>query len=75
MALNATLGRTAAFSLAAAINLYATGAILSLVSRFNWVDLPPPAATRPRPAPGGGYPAALGGRGRGCAGDDRRSPR
>jgi len=37
----AILGRTAAFSFAAGINLYATVAILGLVSRFKWVDLPP----------------------------------
>jgi len=36
----ALLGRTAAFSFAAGVNLYATVAILGLVSRFNWVDLP-----------------------------------
>jgi hypothetical protein len=37
----AILGRTAAFSFAAGINLYATVAILGLVSRFKWVELPP----------------------------------
>jgi hypothetical protein len=37
----ALLGRTAAFSFAAGINLYATVAILGLVSRFKWVELPP----------------------------------
>ena len=37
----AILGRTAAFSFAAGVNLYATVAILGLVSRFKWVDLPP----------------------------------
>jgi len=37
----ALLGRTAAFSFAAGINLYATVAILGLVSRFKWVQLPP----------------------------------
>ena len=37
----ALLGRTAAFSFAAGINLYATVAILGLVSRFQWVELPP----------------------------------
>ncbi|HEX5475030.1 MAG TPA: DUF4126 domain-containing protein [Vicinamibacterales bacterium] len=35
------LGRTAAFSFAAGINLYATVAILGLASRYGWVDLPP----------------------------------
>jgi len=37
----AVLGRAAAFSFAAGINLYATVAILGLVSRFKWVELPP----------------------------------
>jgi hypothetical protein len=37
----ALLGRTAAFSFAAGVNLYATVAILGLVSHFHWVDLPP----------------------------------
>ena len=37
----ALLGRTAAFSFAAGVNLYATVAILGLVSRFKWVELPP----------------------------------
>jgi hypothetical protein len=37
----ALLGRTAAFSFAAGVNLYATVAILGLVSRFKWVQLPP----------------------------------
>ena len=37
----AVLGRTAAFSFAAGVNLYATVAILGLVSRFKWVELPP----------------------------------
>ena len=41
MELIALLGRTAAFSFAAGINLYATVAILGLVSRFKWVALPP----------------------------------
>jgi len=41
MELIAMLGRTAAFSFAAGINLYATVAILGLVSRFKWVELPP----------------------------------
>lgn len=34
------LGRTLGLSFAAGINLYATVAILGLVSRFGWVDLP-----------------------------------
>jgi len=34
------LGRTAAFSFAAGVNLYATVAILGLAARFDWVDLP-----------------------------------
>jgi hypothetical protein len=37
----ATLGRTAAFSFAAGVNLYATVAMLGLASRFDWVQLPP----------------------------------
>lgn len=41
MELIALLGRTAAFSFAAGVNLYATVAILGLVSRFKWVALPP----------------------------------
>lgn len=41
----ALLGRTAAFSFAAGINLYATVAILGLVSRFKWVALPPQFAS------------------------------
>jgi hypothetical protein len=41
MELIALLGRTAAFSFAAGLNLYATVAILGLVSRFKWVELPP----------------------------------
>ncbi|HET9012431.1 MAG TPA: DUF4126 domain-containing protein [Gemmatimonadaceae bacterium] len=36
----ALLGRTAAFSFAAGINLYATVAIIGLASRFHWVTLP-----------------------------------
>lgn len=36
-----TLGRTMGFSFAAGINLYATAAILGLVARYGWVDLPP----------------------------------
>ena len=35
-----SLGRTLGLSFAAGINLYATVAILGLVSRFGWVDLP-----------------------------------
>jgi hypothetical protein len=34
------LGRTLGLSFAAGINLYATVAILGLVTRFGWVDLP-----------------------------------
>jgi hypothetical protein len=34
------LGRTLGLSLAAGINLYATVAILGLVTHFGWVDLP-----------------------------------
>lgn len=41
MELIALLGRTAAFSLAAGVNLYATVAVLGLASRFDWVALPP----------------------------------
>jgi uncharacterized protein DUF4126 len=40
MELMAVLGRTAAFSFAAGINLYATVAILGLASRYGWVQLP-----------------------------------
>ncbi|HEV8394125.1 MAG TPA: DUF4126 domain-containing protein [Vicinamibacterales bacterium] len=40
MELIALLGRTAAFSFAAGLNLYATVAILGLASRFKWVELP-----------------------------------
>lgn len=40
MELMALLGRTAAFSFAAGINLYATVAIIGLASRFHWVTLP-----------------------------------
>jgi hypothetical protein len=36
----ALLGRTAAFSFAAGVNLYATVAVIGLASRFRWVDLP-----------------------------------
>lgn len=39
--LMALLGRTAAFSFAAGINLYATVAIIGLAARFHWVTLPP----------------------------------
>jgi hypothetical protein len=35
------LGRTAAFSFAAGVNLYATVAVIGLASRFDWVALPP----------------------------------
>ena len=41
MELIALLGRTAAFSFAAGVNLYATVAILGLAARFHWVTLPP----------------------------------
>jgi len=41
MELIALLGRTAAFSFAAGVNLYATVAVLGLASRFEWVTLPP----------------------------------
>lgn len=37
----ALLGRTAAFSFAAGLNLYATVAVIGLASRFDWVALPP----------------------------------
>ena len=40
MELISVLGRTAAFSFAAGVNLYATVAILGLAARFDWVDLP-----------------------------------
>jgi hypothetical protein len=40
MDLLVTLGRTLGFSLAAGVNLYATVALLGLVSRFGWVSLP-----------------------------------
>jgi hypothetical protein len=40
MELIALLGRTAAFSFAAGINLYATVAVIGLASRFDWVTLP-----------------------------------
>ena len=40
MELIALLGRTAAFSFAAGINLYATVATIGLASRFHWVTLP-----------------------------------
>lgn len=36
-----TLGRTAGFSLAAGLNVYATVAILGLAARFGWATLPP----------------------------------
>lgn len=36
----AGIGRTAGFSFAAGINLYATVAILGLASRYGWVSLP-----------------------------------
>jgi hypothetical protein len=35
------LGRVAAFSFAAGVNLYATVALIGLASRFDWVALPP----------------------------------
>ncbi|HZI80542.1 MAG TPA: DUF4126 domain-containing protein [Vicinamibacterales bacterium] len=41
MELIALLGRTAAFSFAAGVNLYATVAVIGLASRFDWVTLPP----------------------------------
>src|ERR687893_142366 len=41
MDLLASLGRTFGFSLAAGVNLYATVAILGLVTRFELVSLPP----------------------------------
>jgi hypothetical protein len=34
------LGRLAAFSFAAGVNLYATVAMIGLAARFDWVDLP-----------------------------------
>jgi hypothetical protein len=37
----ALLGRTAAFSFAAGLNLYATVAVIGLAARFDWVSLPP----------------------------------
>ena len=40
MELIAVLGRTAAFSFAAGVTLYATVAMLGLASRFDWVNLP-----------------------------------
>jgi hypothetical protein len=40
MELIAIVGRTAAFSFAAGVNLYATVALLGLAARFDWVDLP-----------------------------------
>jgi hypothetical protein len=46
----ALLGRTAAFSFAAGVNLYATVAILGLASHFRWVDLPPQFAVFDNPA-------------------------
>ena len=46
----ALLGRTAAFSFAAGVNLYATVAILGLSSHFRWVDLPPQFAVFDNPA-------------------------
>lgn len=36
----ATLGHAMGFSLAAGVNLYATVAILGLVARFGWIELP-----------------------------------
>jgi hypothetical protein len=41
MELIALLGRTAAFSFAAGVNLYATVAVIGLAARFDWVTLPP----------------------------------
>lgn len=41
MDLITTLGRTAGFSLAAGLNVYATVAILGLAARFGWAELPP----------------------------------
>jgi hypothetical protein len=41
MELIALLGRTAAFSFAAGVNLYATVAVIGLAARFDWVLLPP----------------------------------
>lgn len=40
MELVTVLGRTIPFALASGINLYATVAVLGLVSRFGWVQLP-----------------------------------
>lgn len=40
MDLVTALGRTIPFALASGINLYATVAVLGLVSRYGWVDLP-----------------------------------
>ena len=40
MELAAALGRTLGLSFAAGINLYATVVVLSLASRFGWVELP-----------------------------------
>ncbi len=45
----AVLGRTAAFSFAAGVNLYATVAMLGLAARFAWVDLPPQFAVFDNP--------------------------
>ncbi len=36
-----TIGRTLGFSLGAGVNLYATVAVIGLVSHFGWVSLPP----------------------------------
>jgi hypothetical protein len=41
MELIVALGRTATFSFAAGVNLYATVALLGLAARLDWVDLPP----------------------------------
>ncbi|MGE3507904.1 MAG: DUF4126 domain-containing protein [Vicinamibacterales bacterium] len=41
MDLLTALGRTIPFALASGVNLYATVAVLGLVARFGWVDLPP----------------------------------
>ncbi|HWN86368.1 MAG TPA: DUF4126 domain-containing protein [Vicinamibacterales bacterium] len=49
MELIAVLGRTAAFSFAAGVNLYATVAMLGLAARFAWVDLPPQFAVFDNP--------------------------
>jgi len=43
------LGRLAAFSFAAGVNLYATVALLGLAARFAWVDLPPQFAVFDNP--------------------------